>query len=465
MDSLEDAVNLGIRNLMSAGLGDLEKSVVKATYEDDNEPKPKHVDKLLTASHSHPSDVVNLILKRMVSPKWPIVLKCLIVIHQLTVDGDPSVLEILSKRSALSNMLGSYLDDRSHESKGQSKYIRLYAAYLTEKILVYKRLDRSHEREEKRGEAQRWAGTLSVDSLVKALPVIQKQFDRLLDCKCYADDFVVHAIAIRAVELLLKDAFKVYELANSLFLVILDKYENLNVEQTEGVLACVKIHSELNTKFQEWIADLTRLSLIKKQNVPEFQPIPQTYVDIMSSHLAQLRGEQPTAKVEKEQPKPATKSVAKSPTTQSSAAPTKQPVAKAAVLDFDSMFTSEPIPEKKKEPEPKKAGGKTEDHFSKLLGFEEPAPKEKENKVILDLFGPSTSTNAQSNSSMTAKKPQPVYNDPFASIQSNNSGNPFDPFYSAPAQTYTQPRPVSQPVPASQDPFGDLFSGMGTARR
>ena len=75
-----------IRALNVAGLSEVEKRVVKATYDDDDPPKAKHVDALLLLSADH--DLLPYIDRRLISVRWNVSCKSLILCHRLTLEGD-----------------------------------------------------------------------------------------------------------------------------------------------------------------------------------------------------------------------------------------------------------------------------------------------------------------------------------------------------------------------------------------
>jgi len=265
--------------------------VFKATYSDAHPPKPKHVEALLDLSQRIPSlDLMGYIERRFSIQEWNVVLKTLILIHKLTLEGNVSFFDNLSKRKSLAKYVGHYMDDRAEDSRGHSLFIRLYNMYLTEKITTYKKLKVSHERSsmrDLRNDGPKWTESLSLPQFCSALSILQRHFDRLLDCKPYTFMDSTHVIALKAVELLIRDGYKIYFLLGVMMLFIIDKFQTMNLTQTELILTCCQHYQDQNTRFQAWATSLNKLGL--DEPVEEFAKMPPTFISLISGHLSALR--------------------------------------------------------------------------------------------------------------------------------------------------------------------------------
>src|SRR4051812_16018366 len=122
----------------AVGLTDTETTVVKATYDDDEKPKAKHVDALLRMSLRSPNmDLMGLFRARLAEKSWNVVLKTLVVIHRLMNEGSEGFLRIVSEKPLELNPL-SFHDRRSSLAWAMTRLVHVYGDYLCEKATVFK---------------------------------------------------------------------------------------------------------------------------------------------------------------------------------------------------------------------------------------------------------------------------------------------------------------------------------------
>jgi len=252
--------------------------VFKATYDDQEQPKIKHVKALVQASsgtgiNTNVDIIVDNLYKRLQAGKWNEILKTLVVIHTLTsVHGIASerMLKIISIRKPLNSteICGAFVDDRSAESKGQSRFVISYANYLYEKFETFKTIDYSHERAQQKDD-NKWVSGLTLEVVFQALPHLQKQLESALQCEPYQWNGKVHPIGSRATELILKDAFRLYSGINLMLVNILERHGSLTLQQAEMALECGKKDGTLHEKFMVWSNSLQELGFLKDKDSKE----------------------------------------------------------------------------------------------------------------------------------------------------------------------------------------------------
>ena len=299
-----------IRALNTAGLSDLEKRVVKATYHDDDPPKQKHVEGrnstirerqpaarfplrpsplhrrltvrvcvrcvphcaaliLLSADH----ELVPFLDRRLVSPLWNVCLKCLSLVHKLALEADERFLSELQSAPALLRSVPQHFDtSEDPTATAHSTFIHSYAAYLLAKVRSYGVLHVSCERQQP-ADSRRWVMRLKVATLVKALPLLQVQFDALLKVQPANSEDLNHPIPIACMTLVIKDAFRLYSVLTVMMLAVLERYESMTLPQTERMLQATHKFLAQNNRFRKWADKLARNGLVDRKLMPTFDAV------------------------------------------------------------------------------------------------------------------------------------------------------------------------------------------------
>lgn len=148
-----------VRAFKTAGMGTVETAVVKATFDDEERPKQKHISTLIqwidydmvgsgnhyrSSNNDSQENLLSLLHSRMANAahSWKIILKSLIVMHSLFRDGD----EIFIKECfgyGIKRLFGQcpdFLDTSSASARTHSSFIHRYYRYLIEKANVYDKL-------------------------------------------------------------------------------------------------------------------------------------------------------------------------------------------------------------------------------------------------------------------------------------------------------------------------------------
>lgn len=123
-----------LRNLATVGKDRVEEAVVKSTWDDFDQPKQKHVEALILSSAN--IRFVEQFNERMNTRKWNVVLKTLIVIHRVCLEGDERFMDDLHSNSHVLN-IHHFLDKESIRISGHSGFLKHYTLYLQEKVYTY----------------------------------------------------------------------------------------------------------------------------------------------------------------------------------------------------------------------------------------------------------------------------------------------------------------------------------------
>ncbi|XP_014635059.1 PREDICTED: phosphatidylinositol-binding clathrin assembly protein-like [Ceratotherium simum simum] len=211
------------------------KAALGATTDELTEPEPKHLADLIqyinetNMSVEHLADILS---ERTGSSSWVVVFKALVTVHHLMVHGNERFIEHLASRNSLFT-LHNFLDESVMEGYTMSTFIRRYSRYLNEKSLAY-RLIASDITKTKRG-TNGMMRTMNTKELLNTLPVIQIQFDALLNFNANSDELtngIIHA----AFMLLFKDSLRLFAAYNEGILNLLDKYFDMRKNQCKESL-------------------------------------------------------------------------------------------------------------------------------------------------------------------------------------------------------------------------------------
>lgn len=281
-----------LRGLTTFGLPPFETHLIKATYADDFAPKAKHVETLISCTHSNPEfDMVDAVSQRFDEKEWRIVLKALIVWHHLCNQGHPSFIKSYAKQADKTDLSG--LDDTVVEKKVASRveFMRNYASYLTERAHSYRRLNYAVERV-KLDSCKEWARKLSPSDLVTNITSLVGQLHYLL--RVQVPDALTGSVPIfaAALTLLARDSIVLFSLLSLLFLTLLDKLHYLTLEQARSMVTASDRFREQNKTLRTWSVNIQRC-ISTQVNFPNFSTdgIPPTFVDILSSQVRQLESE------------------------------------------------------------------------------------------------------------------------------------------------------------------------------
>lgn len=167
-----------------------------------------------------------------------------------------------------------------------STYIRKYAQYLNEKAIAYRTVAYDFTRI-KRGK-DGMLRSLECEKLIKALPVLQKQIDALLEFDARPND-LINGVINAAFLLLFKDLIRLFACYNDGIINLLEKYFTMKKNQCKESLDLYKKFLTRMNKVSEMLKVAEQVG-IDKGDIPDLTKAPNSLLDALEQHLAHLDG-------------------------------------------------------------------------------------------------------------------------------------------------------------------------------
>jgi ANTH domain len=224
--------------------------------------------------------MIHLLSKRLEAPEWMIVLKALIVFHRLLRDGKEHFINELKYKSSIFASLQNYTDQITAEAHHQSVFVRKYARFLEEKVVVFKIAKMEFERDPA---ALR---KLETDELLEKLPRLQSLLNALLNTKA-SKDHINNQIIVSSFQLLLKDSFRLYRALNEGIIVLLEQYFSMDKDHAQKAFEIYKLfvrETDSTISFFDICERFTRTKL------PELQHAPTTLISALENYYKDLEG-------------------------------------------------------------------------------------------------------------------------------------------------------------------------------
>ena len=267
---------------------EMSQIVCKASTSELMGPKKKHLS-YLQGLTNHPNvsipDLVDCLIERSKQPKWIIVFKSLITTHHLMCYGNEKFVQHLASRNSLYS-LSNFLDKSGVQGYDMSLYIRKYSQYLNEKAITYRAVAYDFTRI-KRGK-DGMLRSLDSDKLIKALPILQKQLDSLLEFDARPND-LINGVINAAFFLLFKDLIRLFACYNDGVINLLEKYFTMKKSQCKEAL---DIYKRFLTRMNK-VSDMLKVAEqvgIDKGDIPDLTNAPSSLLDALEQHLAHLEG-------------------------------------------------------------------------------------------------------------------------------------------------------------------------------
>lgn len=127
---------------------------------------------------------------------------------------------------------------------------------------------------------------MNMDNLSKTLPVIQAQFDSLLDFSAESKD-LNNGVIISAFRLLSKDLFKLYVTYQEAIINLLERYFKLSRKKTREALEMYKRYLSRMDKVASFMRVMEAVGLDKSE-MPDLTDKPASILAALEQHLAQL---------------------------------------------------------------------------------------------------------------------------------------------------------------------------------
>eukprot|EP00201_Polytomella_parva_P017653 CAMPEP_0175051678 /NCGR_PEP_ID=MMETSP0052_2-20121109/7941_1 /TAXON_ID=51329 ORGANISM="Polytomella parva, Strain SAG 63-3" /NCGR_SAMPLE_ID=MMETSP0052_2 /ASSEMBLY_ACC=CAM_ASM_000194 /LENGTH=852 /DNA_ID=CAMNT_0016316005 /DNA_START=883 /DNA_END=3441 /DNA_ORIENTATION=- len=314
-EKVADRMDVGMAKIRRDETSRLEVSIIKATKNDENIPKEKHVRILQNSCSVHcPRQQVNYIIhvlgKRLEDnqPGWVIVLKSLIVFHRLMREVDPSFLEEFlhyGERTNLNRLLRleTYFDRNHVDSWDYSSFIRVYGIYLDERLTVFRamKFDPGREGNQLPPPAPgtqstalvRVAGPTVLKScgskdLLLLLPLVEKLLLRLLNC--VPEGRTRHDIIVQySCSLVLRELGPVYKAMCEGVMNLTDKFFEMGrVDALKG-LDLYKEYLALSEKINGFFGSLESIGPLRNLvPVPSIQAMPPDFLSTMEEYVKNL---------------------------------------------------------------------------------------------------------------------------------------------------------------------------------
>nr|XP_051691978.1 phosphatidylinositol-binding clathrin assembly protein isoform X1 [Oryctolagus cuniculus] len=262
------------------------KAALGATTDEPTEPEPKHLADLIqyvNETNMSVEHLANVLSEKTGSSNWVVVFKALVTVHHLMVHGNERFIQHLASRNSLFT-LHNFLDKSVIEGYTMSTFIRRYSRYLNEKSLAY-RLIASDITKTKRG-TDGMMRTMNTKELLNILPVIQTQFDALLNFNANPDE-LTNGIIYAAFMLLFKDSLRLFAAYNEGILNLLDKYFDMRKNQCKESLDIYIKFLGRTSKLAEFLKVAEQVG-IDQSDIPYLTQAPQSLLEALKQHLASL---------------------------------------------------------------------------------------------------------------------------------------------------------------------------------
>ncbi|XP_008430136.1 clathrin coat assembly protein AP180 isoform X9 [Poecilia reticulata] len=273
---------------------EVSRAVCKATTHEQTAPKKKHLEYLIQAtqdSNVNVPQMADTLLERVGNASWVVVFKALITTHHLMVHGNERFVQFLASRNTLFN-LSNFLDKTGSHGYDMSTFIRRYSRYLNEKAFAYRQMSFDFGRVKKGADGA--MRTMSVEKLLKGMPILQSQIDSLLDFEVQPKDLnngVINACFL----LLFKDLIKLYACYNDGIINLLEKFFQMKRSQCKDGLEIYKRFLTRMTRVSEFFKIAEQVG-IDKNDIPELTQAPESLLESLETHLNTLEGKKPEDK-------------------------------------------------------------------------------------------------------------------------------------------------------------------------
>ncbi|XP_034835878.1 phosphatidylinositol-binding clathrin assembly protein LAP isoform X3 [Maniola hyperantus] len=276
-----------------AGQG-LAKSVCKATTEEMIAPKKKHLDYLVHCTNEPNVSIpqlANLLVERTQNTNWVVVYKSLITVHHLLAYGNERFTQYLASSNS-TFQLSNFLDKSGVQGYDMSPFIRRYAKYLNEKALSYRTVAFDFCKV-KRGKEEGSLRMMNAEKLLKTLPVLQAQLDALLEFDCTAND-LTNGVINMCFMLLFRDLIRLFACYNDGIINLLEKYFDMNKKNAREALDLYKKFLIRMDRVGEFLKVAENVG-IDKGDIPDLTKAPSSLLDALEGHLASLEGKKGSA--------------------------------------------------------------------------------------------------------------------------------------------------------------------------
>jgi clathrin coat assembly protein AP180 len=230
------------------------------------------------------AELVGALMVRLENPNWNVVLKTLMLVHRLLKDGNIRFMNELKFRPKVF-LLDRFQDTATLDGQHNSAFVRKYAAYLEEKVNVFKALKLEFD---KKPDACK---QLSVDDMFVKLPKLQSLVNSLLNTRVQRAD-LNNSLVMDAYQYLLKDSFALYTCLSDGMINLIERYFDMSKDDADRALTIYKLF----VKETDGIISLYEMCRSFANNVPDVASTPGSLLEAMEQHLDELKAGKATKK-------------------------------------------------------------------------------------------------------------------------------------------------------------------------
>lgn len=455
---LADRVNVAAA--MGSGM---ETAVIKATRHDMKRPKEKHLRRLILYTQEAPGrnrEMIGFLARRLESMEWNVVLKVLCVFHRLLRDGHSRFISDLKPKTNIFHYVRRFADSSSEGARQQSIYIRKYAQYLEEKVLIYKTLNVEFDKNPD------VVKSYTIDECIERVPKLQSQLNALINCRTCRDK-MNNQIIVFSFNMLIKDSFKLYGALNTGIITIIEHYFSLPKDKATKGMNFYKLFIR-ETEGMKQLIDISKQHSHASQALPELNSAPTGLVDALQQYIDDLESGAAPGSSNTAQNK--INSAMKNQ-------PAFQPnlidgfeIDEEKVTENQSLFSAAPVAN------PSKSNSSfdpfADDLTQALPTSNDPFASPASNSSPFASPAPTNDPFATTNNDPFSNHPPKVAEQPFdpfaatAKPSQPTTSTPFDPFASAPPSQPTNSAPFDPFAPngtTSQQPTSDPFASNNSS--
>ncbi|SAL96063.1 hypothetical protein [Absidia glauca] len=271
----------------------METAVRKATRQDYNPPKQKHLSALVSLTFHNPAiigEMLDLLERRHRENSWIMSFKVLVILHVLMrqgngdrtiayMEGHPACLDTTRLREKSSGVI-------------HIQNIYLYTAYLQQKVEAYRELRVDYIKNTMASKVGRLRRLSIKDGLLKETMVLQKQVSALLKCKFVLDD-VDNTISLFAFRLVVEDLLILFQAVNEGVVNILEHYFAMSKSDAQISLEIYKRFAKQTEEVTHFLDRARKFQHEMYISIPAAKHAPLSLAAALEEYLTDLKDQPP----------------------------------------------------------------------------------------------------------------------------------------------------------------------------
>ncbi|KAJ2956237.1 hypothetical protein NQZ79_g7901 [Umbelopsis isabellina] len=320
----------------------METAVRKATRLDHQAPKQKHLQHLISVTHSsnvNLKDLFEMLQRRIRENSWIICFKALITTHTLMREGSgDKVIAFVEEHPTI-------LDVSKLREKGNAgehvRNIRQYSAYLEEKVLAYRDLHVDYVKTTANGKGGRLRRLPVSQGLLRETSILQRQISGLLKCQFSLDE-IDNEITLQAFKLLVEDLLALFQAVNEGVINILEHYFAMSKPDARESLDIYKKFAKQTEAVIDYLSMAKRLQRDLEIDIPVGKHAPLSLATALEEYLQDPDYEaQRESAIQKKSGADSSKATATSSGPSNGSAPAATTSQPKELMDFFSSIESE----------------------------------------------------------------------------------------------------------------------------